>query len=113
MIKKLLQKKGQNVAEYAVIFGVVIAAAVGISTLVKEGIQDRVISEVRKLGDDASSSEHLTTFTLDSTADRTRSIDSTRKVAKGGALTEKETATVQLDGEATETYEVGRAYGGD
>ena len=52
MLKNILSRKGQNMAEYAIIFGVVIAAAVGISSLIKEGIQDRVVSEVRKIGDD-------------------------------------------------------------
>lgn len=39
MFFRLFRKKGQSTAEYAILIGIVIAAAVGIQTYVKRGIQ--------------------------------------------------------------------------
>lgn len=104
MLRLLYNRKGQNMAEYAIIFGVVIAAAVGISALIKEGIQDRVVSEVRKIGDD----EPLTVgagFDISSTVGRDRTSSSSVDVATGGAVTETETASITSS--STETYSAG------
>ncbi len=106
MLRLLYNRKGQNMAEYAIIFGVVIAAAVGISALIKEGIQDRVVSEVRKIGDD----EPLTVgpaFDLIAVTQRTRDVDQDDIVIeKGGAVTEDTHAKTTLE-EGYEEYNVG------
>ncbi len=41
MLRILRNKKGQNTAEYAILIGLVIAAAIGIQTYVKRGMQAR------------------------------------------------------------------------
>ncbi len=38
----MLNKKGQNTAEYAILIGLIIAAAVGIQTYVKQSIQGKI-----------------------------------------------------------------------
>lgn len=46
MMFRLFAKKGQSTAEYAILIGVVIAAAVGIQTYVKRGLQAKFKTEV-------------------------------------------------------------------
>lgn len=43
----MLNKKGQNTAEYAILIALVIAAAVGMQTMVKRGVQARMRDETR------------------------------------------------------------------
>lgn len=103
MSNKLFNRKGQNMAEYAIIFGVIIAAAVGIAGLIKEGIQDRVTSEVRKIGDDQSTG--IAAFDIASTVSRTRTGASSTNVAGGGAVTEADSATISTT--SSEVYNAG------
>ena len=103
-IRKILSQKGQNMAEYAIIFGVVIAAAVGISALIKEGIQDRVVSEVRKIGDDQPLA-NAAVFDIVSTVTRNRTSTDDTAVALGGAVTES--ATTNITSISNETYDAG------
>lgn len=42
MLRRLFNKKGQNTAEYAIVIGLVIAAAIAMQTYVKRGLQARV-----------------------------------------------------------------------
>lgn len=104
MIKIVFNRKGQNMAEYAIIFGIVIAAAVGVSALIKEGIQDRVISEVRKIGDDAGT-ENGASFDLTDTTVRSSNGTENIYVAKGGVVNETKTSTGITN--ATEEYNAG------
>jgi hypothetical protein len=90
-------------AEYAIIFGVVIAAAVGISAIIKEGIQTRVVSEVRKLDDTENTG--TATFNITSTTGRTSSASESTNVARGGRVTETRTSTGTTG--VTETYRAG------
>jgi len=46
----MLNKKGQNTAEYAILIALIIAAAVGMQTYVKRGLQGRVHEAVRNTG---------------------------------------------------------------
>lgn len=105
MLKNILSRKGQNMAEYAIIFGVVIAAAIGISALIKEGIQDRVVSEVRKIGDNQPPTAGAA-FDIQTTTGRTSNRDESINVATGGAVTERGTSSGTVN--ATETYRVGQ-----
>lgn len=91
MVRIRLNRKGQNMAEYAIIFGIVIAAAVGISALIKEGIQDRVASEVRKIGDDENTG--TATFDVQSSTDRASQADENTTVAAGGAVAENKNSS--------------------
>lgn len=89
MIKIRLNHKGQNMAEYAIIFGIVIAAAVGISALIKEGIQDRAVSEVRKIADDNPlGAAVVSPFDVVSDTDRVGKTVEDINVAAGGQVGE-------------------------
>ncbi len=46
MLKNLCNKKAQSTAEYAVLIGLVIAAAIGMQTYVKRGMQARLRAQV-------------------------------------------------------------------
>lgn len=105
MLKNILSRKGQNMAEYAIIFGVVIGAAVGISALIKEGIQDRVVTEVRRIGD-SDSSNLIAEFDITATTDRVTNRLENITVATGGKVTEREDSDASVN--ATETYKVGK-----
>ncbi|MCM8801113.1 MAG: hypothetical protein NC912_03760 [Candidatus Omnitrophica bacterium] len=100
----LRNRKGQSMAEYAIIFGVVIAAAVGISALIKEGIQDRVVSEMRKIGDDQPLSVGAR-YDISVNVNRNRQDSSSRNVTQGGGVDERE--TINVTSTSTETYRAG------
>lgn len=106
MFKLFRKRKGQNTAEYAVIFGVVIAAAVGISALIKEGIQDRVVSEIRKIGDEdtvtGNASFDLRSLTNRLQSDRSQDVN----VSTGGGVKEAECATIRST--SNESYNASR-----
>ncbi len=46
----IFNKKGQNMAEYAILIALVIAAAIGIKVYVQRGVQARIHDESDKLG---------------------------------------------------------------
>jgi len=46
----MLNKKGQNTAEYAILIALIIAAAVGMQTYVKRGLQGRIHEAVKHTG---------------------------------------------------------------
>ncbi|MDP8259862.1 MAG: hypothetical protein P9L96_02510 [Candidatus Gygaella obscura] len=46
MLKNLWNKKGQSTAEYAILIGLVIAAAIGMQTYVKRGMQAKLRAQV-------------------------------------------------------------------
>jgi len=46
----MLNKKGQNTAEYAILIALIIAAAVGMQTYVKRGLQGRIHDAVKHTG---------------------------------------------------------------
>lgn len=51
MLRRLQNKRGQNTAEYAIVIGLIIAAAIVMQTYVKRGLQGRVKDAVDyKLG---------------------------------------------------------------
>jgi len=50
----MLNKKGQNTAEYAILIALVVAAAVAMQTYVKRGIQGRVRDEVFDMANQTS-----------------------------------------------------------
>jgi hypothetical protein len=104
MMKIRLSRKGQNMAEYAIIFGIVIAAAVGISALIKEGIQDRVTAEVRKLGDDGAAG--TATFDISASTTRSSSGNETTTMAKGGKVDESKNSSGSTT--VSESYKAGK-----
>ena len=46
----MLNRKGQNTAEYAILIALIIAAAVGMQTYVKRGLQGRIQEAVKHTG---------------------------------------------------------------
>lgn len=107
MIKLRLSRKGQNMAEYAIIFGIVIAAAVGVSALIREGIQDRVISEVRTIGYVAPGGNvGAAVFDLSATTNRTSNATENITIAEGGEVTENKTSNGITN--VSETYSAGQ-----
>jgi uncharacterized protein (UPF0333 family) len=53
---KMLNRKGQNTAEYAILIALVVAVAVGTQTYIKRGVQARMRDESHKLTADLSGS---------------------------------------------------------
>lgn len=102
-MRRLFNRKGQNMAEYAIIFGVVIAVAAGMSGLIKEGVQDRVVSEIRKIGDDQATG--IAAFDIRSTARTSRGSTEDIDIATGGAVTES--ARRDITSSSTKTYSAG------
>jgi hypothetical protein len=96
-------KKAQSIAEYAIVFGVVIAAATGISAIIKEGIQDRVASEARKIGDDSPGGN--ASFDITQTTNSQRNESQSLDVAAGGAVTD--TQTIDVTSSSSENYSAG------
>ena len=110
MIKIILNRKGQNMAEYAIIFGIVIAAAVGISALIKTGIQDRVAGEVSKIGMTNDTDPLAASGSADFTgllANTFRDSNATENITveKGGKVIEGKISTGTTN--VTEGYTVG------
>jgi hypothetical protein len=104
MLKNMLSRKGQNMAEYAIIFGVVIAAAVGISALIKQGVQSRVVSEISKLGD-TDETARTATFDINTYTGRTSNANESINVLTGGAVNERKASSGIVN--MTENYSVG------
>ena len=65
MFFRLFAKKGQSTAEYAILIGIVIAAAVGIQTYVKRGLQARFKTTVDTFVHESAGGDNA--FILDST----------------------------------------------
>lgn len=51
MFKWLFNRRGQNTAEYAILIGLIVAAAIAMQTYVKRGLQGRFKDEVDKLAE--------------------------------------------------------------
>ena len=103
-MKIIFKKKAQSIAEYAIIFGVVIAAATGISAIIKEGIQDRVASEVSKIGDDSPGAVG-SGFDITQSTNSNRSESQNLNVAAGGAVTDNQ--TIDITSTSNENYTAG------
>jgi uncharacterized protein (UPF0333 family) len=74
----MLNKKGQNTAEYAILIALVIGAAVAIQTYVKRGIQGRVRDEVADMATQTSalgSTQQYEPYYLDSSFTATTNKD--------------------------------------
>ena len=59
MFIKLCKRRGQNTAEYAILIGVIVAAAIAMQVYVRRGMQARI-----KQGTDYSKEACMTIFTL-------------------------------------------------
>ncbi|MCM8792482.1 MAG: hypothetical protein NC826_05030 [Candidatus Omnitrophica bacterium] len=94
-------KRAQTTAEYAIVIGLVIAAAIGIQALIKEGIHKRVASEVGKLQDTESGTG---TFSVSATSDTSREGTESYTTEKGGATTKAIVGEEHIHREINEGY---------
>ncbi len=106
MLKNILSRKGQNMAEYAIIFGVVIAAAVGVSALIKNAVQTKVVGQLDQLPGAVGSGGSLNLSLTANTTRNTPVDTSSVTVEKGGAVGETRTAVSNV--KANEQYTVGQ-----
>ena len=78
-----LMRKGQSTAEYAIVIGLVIAAAVAMQVYVKRGIQGKVRDAV----DTTLQAGQYEPYYLATTSDSTRSESNTAATTDGGGVT--------------------------
>ncbi len=87
---RLLNKRGQNTAEYAILIGVIVAAAIAMQIYVRRGMQARIKDAV-----DYSMTNPQTIFNTsqyepyytDQSLETTSSTESSEGMEKGGAIT--------------------------
>ena len=94
MFKWLFNKKAQNTAEYAILIGLVVAAAVAMQTYVKRGLQGRVREVVDHVGAEGDVGGNTLSFTgnqyepyyLKSDFETTSQAERTATVGLGGGV---------------------------
>jgi len=86
-----LKRKGQSTAEYAIVIGLVIAAAVAMQVYVKRGIQGKVKAATDYVDDDASAvvgdARQYEPYYLESNLTSTRQASTQENTAEGGGVT--------------------------
>jgi hypothetical protein len=90
-----LMRKGQSTAEYAIVIGLVIAAAVAMQIYVKRGVQSKVKSAVDYVDSDASDAGILPAtgqsqyepYYMTTDLHSTRNAEETENMAAGGTVT--------------------------
>lgn len=82
MLRRLRNKKAQNTAEYAILIGIVVAAAVAMQTYVKRGLQARIKDEVDEISPIPFEPDYIS-----STFSPTRNGSVTTDVVKTGIVT--------------------------
>lgn len=96
MFKLLKNKRAQNTAEYAILIGVVVAAAVAMQTYVKRGIQGQVKDKVDGLG------TQYEPYYLSSNFNNTNNATDTENTALGGGVARTSNQATTRAG--TQTY---------
>ena len=95
MFLRRLGRIGQSTADYAILFALVVAVAVGIQTLVKRGLQGRVRNAVDYTGNDllggadtsfGFTGEQYEPYYMDSDFASTRASEGKDTVLEGGAV---------------------------
>lgn len=95
MLRLFKNKKGQNTAEYAIVIGLVVAAAIAMQTYIKRGMQakikdgtDLVTSVTGEVGGQTlASTEQYEPYYLSSDFDVSREGTSSEQVLQGGGVT--------------------------
>lgn len=121
-------KKGQSTAEYAILIGLIIAAAIGMQTYVKRGMQAKLRNQVATTLDIVMNAKNNTVLTESNftqpltkfkdsdvqfeigniTAQNTRQVvssSSDENMTEGGALTRNESETTRQGATDKRTYE--------
>lgn len=83
MCKWIFNRRGQNTAEYAILIGLVVAAAIAMQTYVKRGLQGRLKDGVDELVEQTAQYEP---YYLGSDFQTTTSARNTAKVGIGGSV---------------------------
>jgi hypothetical protein len=94
MFRLLNKKKGQNTAEYAILIGVIVAAAIAMQIYVRRGMQARIKGAVdyTMTADDAGGTtifneSQYEPYYMESSMETTSQGDSSEAMAKGGEIT--------------------------
>jgi len=95
-----LMRKGQSTAEYAIVIGLVIAAAVAMQVYVKRGIQGKVKDAV----DNTLQAGQYEPYYLSTTSDSSRTENNTANTTKGGGVSR---TIVKDDASRTGTQDIG------
>jgi hypothetical protein len=103
----LRMRKAQSTAEYAIVIGLVIAAAVAMQVYVKRGIQSKVKTATDYVDSDAGSvlgssgQSQYEPYYLGSNMDATRNATGTENTTTGGAVARTDTETSTRTGTQT------------
>lgn len=92
----MLNRKGQNIAEYSILIALVIAAAVAMQVYVKRGIQGRVADAVDHAPEITDFAEKGTTLNFKTRQYEPYYVDSNAAVASTRGLTENITNNVMI-----------------
>lgn len=102
-----LKRRGQSTAEYAIVIGLVIGAAVAMQVYVKRGIQGKMKDAVDYNDPSAAgvlgSTGQYEPYYLGSTMTSTRGATSAENLAEGGSVTRTQTDTSSRTGTQTIT----------
>lgn len=116
MFRRLCSRKGQNTAEYAILVGLIVAAAVAMQSYVKRGLQGRVREAVDHVGAGGDVGGTNLTFTgeqyepyyRDSQFNVTRGSTKRAATSLGGGV-RRDLTREEVERSGTETSELGRA----
>jgi len=91
MFRLLNNKRGQNTAEYAILIGVIVAAAIAMQIYVRRGMQARIKDAVdyslTNPGTNVFIHSQYEPEYMESDYETTSSTDSTESMARGGSIT--------------------------
>jgi len=95
----MLNKKGQNTAEYAILIALVVAAAVGMQTYVKRGVQARMRDETKGFTSALdSSTDWVTIKAFNATMSSQYEPDKLSKQSTQQIITDTENSTMAAGG---------------
>lgn len=90
MLRLLNNRKGQNTAEYAILIGVIVAAAIAMQIYVRRGMQARIKDAVdysmTTPGTDVFNTSQYEPYYMSSDYDTTSSTDTSEAMVKGGGI---------------------------
>lgn len=86
---RLLNKRGQNTAEYAILIGVIVAAAIAMQIYVRRGMQARIKDAVDYSKDNPQTvfnTSQYEPYYTDQSMDTTSYSESTQGIKRGGGI---------------------------
>jgi gas vesicle protein len=107
MFRLLNNRRGQNTAEYAILIGVIVAAAIAMQIYVRRGMQARIKDAVdysqTNPGTDVFNTSQYEPYYMDSDFATTSDSTSTESMARGGQIT-RDVANQYTSRTGTVTY---------